>query len=247
MSKHKITLDNFTDWHGEVNGIELESYLPLPDYVPTNELEVNLGRIARLAQVGRLASVQFGLYSEECSGTFGVRSINSDGSSTAAAVKTSSPARAKSEADSPFQNEQYIFPPGHGLVKVNVSHPDLDDQVLREAKPWARLLQRGMSDGIYHAGKKQMTSYRDIRYKAAGMLWGGYSAIGGGVALLTQDINTLVIVPVCSSAHGVIYPQIDKVTGKQQLAETSLLPFWPQDRILALRLLSKTQSIVTVK
>lgn len=247
MSKNTISFDNFADWHGEVSGVEFRSYMPLPEYVPTSELDVNLARIARLARIGRLASVQFGLYDEDSEVSFAVGSMNADGSSTATAIKAGSVPRAKSKVDQPPMNEKYVFPPGHGQVRVNVAHPDLDDQVLREAKPWASLLDKGISDGLYNAGKQQMTNPRSRRCKGIGVFWGMYITLGAGVTLLTQDIYAALIVPGCAAVHGIMYPQIDKAMGNRQLAESSVLPFWPQDRILVLRALAKTQSIVTVK
>jgi hypothetical protein len=161
MGRHSITLDNFTDFHGVVNGVEILSTLPLEPYVPSDEIDINLGRIARAARIGHLNSLTFSRYSEQTSVTPGVDSLGEDGSATASfSANASTPPRADSSLD---RGNPSLYKKGQGTIKINLGHEDLNEVNLREAKPWAQYLDIATSEGLRACSNRKLLSGKGYR------------------------------------------------------------------------------------
>jgi len=156
MSKDTISFDNFAEWHGEVRGIELESQLALPDYAPTSDITVDLGRIATVARVGRLSSVHFNTYDASVTHQIVLGGVGADGSATAAGAGAATVARSKAELKHEHDSLEK-FPRSAAYVRINTSHPDMHGQRLRTPEPWANLLNKGMQDGLAKACRVQLT------------------------------------------------------------------------------------------
>lgn len=250
MSKNSITLDNFLDWHGEVNGVEVRSYLPLPEYVPTQDIYINLGRIATLAKVGRLKSVKLGLYEEEQELSYSIGSVDQSGTATAAAIKAGTISRSSSSINRNNENPLQ-FPRGGGIIKVNTNHPDMDDQVLRRPQPWAEILDKGFRDGLRNAGKKQLLEPKLERRVgfAVGKIFDSFFA--GSMAWWTKspDIVPLVYgISMMDDAAGLTQRLTNKILRKPlDDYEHTLLRRLPMDRFLIVSALASTQKLVTSK
>jgi hypothetical protein len=162
MGKNTITLDNFADFHGEVNGVEIQSNLPFESYVPTTEIDVNIGRIARAARIGHLGSIAFRRYSEQTSITPGIDSVSDNGSATASFSVTASKAPRIDPSLNPRRGS-VLYTKGDGTVKINFGHDDLNDISLREAKPWAHYLDKTLSESLRACGNRQLMKNKPFR------------------------------------------------------------------------------------
>lgn len=246
MSRHTITLDNFQGWSGEVSGVEIASNLELPPYVPTTEIVVDLGRIARVGRVGRLRTIHLGQFSEyEDRHTPGVNSIEADGSATA----TITAAKTKVKRVSIATEKDGYDDMGHSSanISLNLSHPDLDNGSLREAQNWASILDSGTREGLRSASIEHIIKNRDLSGKFFGAYW---------ASLLTGDIlrSTMVndykyfvsdigIIACVNIASGGIRKA---VTGKLDY-EWSLTPGMAIDRVAIVQALTRTQKLVKAK
>lgn len=250
MSKSEITLDNFTDWHGKVRGVEIRSFMPLPEYVPTTEININLGRVATLARIGRLESVRFSLYDEDQDVSYGISGVNAGGSATASAVKVETANRTSNSVNRP-SDDAFKYIRGRGQIKINASHPDMDNQVLRDTQPWVRLLDRSMREGLRDSGKKQLTEPKLERVAGFGVSKVFDGIIGGGYAAVFQAPEFIPIYMVWSALDdglGMTRRLGAKIRKKPiEDYEHSLLYHWPQDRVFALNAISRTRKIVTAK
>lgn len=155
MGRHSITLDNFADFHGEVNGVEITSILPLEPYVPSDEIAIDLGRVSRAARFGHLNSLTFRRYTEQFTVTPGVDSMSEEGSATASfsATNAGTSPRGDSSVD---PKKTFVFDKGSGTVKINLGHEDLNDVNLREAKPWASYLDTAISEGLRSSSNRKL-------------------------------------------------------------------------------------------
>lgn len=227
MSKETITLDNFAEWDGEVHGVEIQSALPLEKYVPGPEITVNIGRIARIARVSRLETLSFRGYSERESISVGVSSLNEDGSATA----TLSASAAVSRTDSLVQSTPLFPMPerGRGGIRINFSHPDLNDVNLRDARPWANHLDSSIKEGLRNCANKQLFSnygpWRALGLAIDRTSWGGLVALSG-----PSDIKTLIGTSIGAQVLTTLgYNALGR--SQREDPEYSLVPYLPLDRL----------------
>ncbi len=251
MARESITLDNFTDWHGQVDGVEIRSYMDFPDYVPTTDISVNLSRIAMFSRLGRLEGVRIGLYDRQPDVDFGISGTNQDGSAIASAVSISAEDRSSNSVSRP-QDDSLEYPRGRGFVRINVGHSDLDNKLLRDAQPWAELLDKGMREGLTISGQKQLTEPRLERRV-------GFSidkVIDGiGACALATVFGEVKVIPLYL-AYSCLDDSIGfsrklgaKLIRREPIKdyEHSLLYNLPLDRVVALKTLARTRKIVKAK
>lgn len=250
MSKSTITLDNFAEWHGEVRGVEIHSFIPLPEYVPTTDIAIDLGRIATIARYGRLKSVRFGLYDEEEKMSFSISGVNKDGAATATGAKSATVSRSNSELNRESGEGYVPFPRGTASIKVNARHPDLNDTVLRKPEPWATLLDKGMRGGLAEASRKQLLEPKLERRVYFGIHQAVTSFIVGGYYALTQEPE---VIPILCGMYALddalgIGSRLGAKARKMPFDdyEHSVLKDLPLDRYAAARALTATKKIVTV-
>lgn len=167
MSKETVTLDNFADFQGEVHGVEIQSNLPFDSYVPSTEIDVNLGRIARAAKFGHLGSIAFKRYSEQSSIIPVVDSVSEDGSATASFSATAS--KTPRIDSSLLSQNTGIYDKGSGTVKINFGHDDLANINVREAKPWADYLDTTIGAGLRSCSNRKLFSSRAYRALMTGI------------------------------------------------------------------------------
>lgn len=230
-----MSLETFADWQGTVNGVTIKSCLPLPEYVPMDQVSIDVGNIALMARWGRLATVKFGLYDESSKTSAKVSGINSDGSATGVAMRTQSVPRAKGSSTNSADTQTY--PPGFGLTYINTDHPDLDNAILRQPKPWADLLDRGVRSGLTQACRHQLLcSPGRIAYASANGAWDAIAV--GALWSIFRDpalIYSVVAVAKLSDVVGV------GAMYKNDLLEKSLVPGYPIDRYIAVKGLAATR------
>lgn len=249
MSKNSITFDNFMDFQGELAGVEVRSYMPLPSYAPTSEINVDLGRMARMARLGRIDRVRFGLYDETEEMNMMVGGVGRDGTASAVGAKSGAATRSISEINRD-SSEMSAFPRGSASIKINASHPDLEDEVLREPEPWAKLLDKGMRVGLASASRKQLlepTLQRTFVLgvdKSISAFWGGVNALAfQEPAMIPVAIGFFSLLE-CTKLDNFITRRSGK---PDQDKEHSLFRYMPIDRYAVVEALVKTQKIIKTK
>jgi hypothetical protein len=151
-----VSLAEFAEFQGEIGGIEIASALPLEPYIPGDEININLGRIARAASAAHLGSVEFGRYTrtkDQISPD--VANVHDDGSATASLAATASRS-PRTEPSVHIPGLVELWNEGDASIKINFGHPDLDDAKVREAKPWAQLIDKAISEGLRWAGNRKL-------------------------------------------------------------------------------------------
>lgn len=248
MSKNTIQLDNFAEWQGQVKGVEISSRIMLPEYVPTHEMSVDLGKIATIASLGRLQSLHINLYEEKQQTNLSVSNIDAQGTATAGAAKAGTINRAQSSINS-NHDRPLKFPRGDGVVRINVNHPDLDDKVLRSPKPWADLLDKGVRDGLATAGRKQLLEPKKERRYAFGVHKMIEVGMGATIAWATKEPSLLPFYLGVRSFDSLTgFSAVLYRTNRLDMVydERSAFLNLPIDRYFAVKALASTQKIVTV-
>ncbi len=239
MSKETITLDNFTDFYGEVNGVEIACNLPVEEYVPSSDIHINLGRIARAAKIGRLETVLFERYSESDSMSPGVNSVSEDGSAT---VSFSSSATRTPRIRYGTDRSHGLWNKGMGLIKINFAHDDLNDVNLREAKPWAEYLNTSMRKGLERCSNNQLYGKNKIIRPCGFVVYNslvvGLGSAGSTDALL-QDYAAGVI-SYNILLHIFAWFNTDS-------PEHTLVPYMPLDRMGLVQAYTRTRKFVEAK
>ena len=250
MSKTAIDLENFAEWHGSVDGVEMEAHLSLPSYIPAADIHVDLGRIARIGRTARFERISFSLYDESQDTSASVSGINADGSAVATAVKVARATRARGTVGRWYiRGDQ--FQKGEAHVRINASHPDMDDQVLRDPEPWAKLLDKGVRDGLKKAGKAQLLEPARLRAKNAlkRKAWDGM--VAAAATGISQDPGRFPYIVGAFMVLDAIDPltRIIRRVSPDQLIdpEYSLIMGYPIDRYLATTVLTRTARLVTAK
>ncbi len=141
MRRDCISLDNFAEWSGEVNGVEIDSRLPLSEHVPASEIDVDLGRIGRLVSFGRLQRLEFRFDGEDQAMAFSVDEADQNGATNTAASK----------APTVIGLKEATFPRGNGLVRVDGA---LNNELLGNPKAWANLFDKEIKDGLKNASRQ---------------------------------------------------------------------------------------------
>lgn len=241
MGKNTITLDNFADFHGEVSGVEIRSHLPMEPYVPGTEINVNLGRIARSAHLGRLGSIAFRRYSEQTQVTPGVDSVSEDGSATASFSASASKTPRIDSTIEPYRMLLPVANKGTGVIKINMGHKDMDDARLRDAEPWAHFLDRATSEGLRGCAKSKLLSRPAIRAVAYGL-----GSIPIGLTALNYGVETSTL----QYAQGVGFWSV--VVGviartRGSTGEFTALPMLPLDRMGLAQIYTRTRKFVETK
>ena len=246
-----VSLEEFSEWHGEAKGVEIESNFTLPPYVPAENIGVSLSGIATLANMGRLSAVRFGVFSEEGEVSYTASSINSDGSASAGAIRTGSIARSKS-IFSRHSDNNADFPRGEYRIKINAAHPDLDDKILRKPEPWANLFDKGIKDGLKNASRQQLLEperKRKIKFGVHNAIDALY--IGGiSIALFHQPdfIPFYFGYRTLDDATGVSQGIADKILKRPPKDyEKSALLNLPLDRYFAVKAIASSKKIVKTK
>lgn len=246
MSKNTITLDNFADFQGEVHGIEIQSNLPFDPYVPSTEINVHLGRIARVAKLGHLGSVAFRRYSEQSSVTLGVDSISDDGSATASFSASASKApRINTGIDTNKDAAPWVSK-GHGIIKLNLGHDDLSEINLREAQPWSNYLDRGIREGLRSSSTKKLLD-QPLRRGAITVIWGGIPLVrtligdvsGGAELYLGNDALFIGVAAALSRFQS----RVPRPTGES----TIFFPGLAVDRMGLIQAYTRTRKFVEAK
>lgn len=245
MSKETVTLDNFADWHGEVHGVEIKSALPLESYVPSGDINIHLGRIARAARFGHLGSVTFTGYSERSFTAPGVSTLNEDGSATAAfsAVAIRAP-RGRSDVNTvaPF-----MFNRGTANVKINFDQEGIAGN-FRDPNLWAGILDLSIKEELRASSQKKLLNPKGAR------LAGGMLSIALPVTIATLAGTGLV---EFAKAYG---EELVVVNGFMQAAahfmpeeaeanhpEITFLPFLPLDRLGLVQAYTRTRKFTKAK
>lgn len=234
MSKNVISLERFSDFHDEVRGVEIRSHLNLPEYVPTSEAQVDIGRIATVSRIGRLESVNFKLFDGESGGgSATIAGVNHDGSAVAAKVRSRSVARSVS--DSYAHASRMDFPKGLARIKVNSSHTDMDDKPLRDIEPWSELIDKGLRDGMKDSVRRQLLR-EHMPDRIAELAIAG--SVSGGFVVFSNF-------PVTAAAGGMAFAALRVPSfffGKD--LERKLTPGFPIDRYAVARSILATRKIV---
>lgn len=252
MSKEKVSLEEFAAWEGESRDVRIHSFIPLPEYVPTDRVMVDIGRIATLARLGRLEAVNIGLYEEQQNIQYVINGVSGDGHATAAGIRAAAATRADSSV-APGYRPHLEFPPGRATIRINVAHPDLDHQILRRPQPWARLLDRGLREGLSKAARQQLLEPRQERITNLRR-----QAIGEGIGLAAcTAFGAAVFKDVGGDLFFLGWTALDHLTGAtpsvmrrilhihDEKYERALIRFMPYDRAMAVRAVAHARSLVT--
>jgi hypothetical protein len=245
MGRQTITLDNFDEFRGEVNGVLMAANLPMEPYVPSDEIHVDLGRIATAARIGHLRLVLFERYSEQDSISAGVDSVGDDGSATAAfsASATRAP-RINAESLTPGEP---TFHKGGGGIRINLGHSDLDEANLREAEPWAKHLDASIREGMRACTSKKL--FKNNRAYRVGAFMFNAAFLGTVLTLSGVEPSNLNGIAEMGVGSAVGY-NARNVTGKvfQGLQpEYSLIPYIPLDRMGLVHAYTHTRKFVKAK
>jgi|GEM_PF-3887596 len=255
MGKKTVTLDNFTDFHAEVDGVEIYSHLPFEPYVPTTEIDVRLDNISKAARIGRLERVRIGAYTESNSTTVGINSLNTDGSASASYSVSATKAPRVNTQNHPLLNP--ILTKGDVDIKINVGHEDLESANLRQAKPWSKLLDTAISQGLREGGKEQLLDYLPLRVACVAIL--GILPISCLTALGSAASDSYSLSTVSQTAIGsyaglmgmynylAFLNHSNKNKDRAESLEESLTPFIPLDRLGLVKLYTRTHKFVKVK
>lgn len=236
MSKNTVSLAQFSNFHDEVKGVEIRSYLDLPEYVPTSEAQVDIGRIATVSRIGRLESVNFKLFDGESnSGSATIAGINPDGSAVAAKVRSSAVARTSNELEVVDASPKNL-PRGRAMIKINSNHPYMDDKPLRDMTPWSKMIDKGLRQGLQESTYNQLIkAHMGSRLVETGV--GSYNSglfILLGLPLPIAVMSTSAVVLGASMAF------------KKHDLEKKLIPGFAFDRYAVARSILATRKIVSV-
>lgn len=259
MSDLKLPLSEFADWHGEVNGIEINAAINLPEYAPAEGISVHLGRIATIARFGRLAGVQFRTFSgdSETASSATIGGINFDGSATAVGVKTASIVRTKHTLEALSESGER-YPRSVARIGINTNHPDIQTARVRTPEPWTRLLNKGMKTGLVAASKDQLLKPEMERRTGFGV--SKTLDIGFYTLLVTimPDVNMsdsgyflpAYLAGVATIDASGISRRLAQIRpynsySKEKYPEKSFFSHLPIDRHLAVRVLSKLALVST--
>lgn len=236
MKRNIVSLKRFSDFHDEVKGVEVRSFFDFPEYVPTTEAQVDIGRIATVCRIGRLESVNFKLTDGESdSNSTTVVGINPDGSAVAGSIRSRSVARASSDGFAET-DEHMNFPKGASRIKINANHPAMNDRPLRDIEPWSELVDKGLRQGLSKSVRKQLVkehrSDRVAELAIAGIV------IVPGVFLFNIPIESAVGGSLFVTTR--MFPR-----GKTKNPERKLIPGFAFDRYAVAQGLLATRKIVT--
>ncbi len=237
MSRERMTLDTFADFSGEVNGVTIRSHLPLESYVPSSEIDVEIGRIARAASLGHQSSIAFRGYSEKSFITAGVDTVGDDGSATASF--TASAVKAE-RIDSDLSMPDIVTRKGTGTVRINFAHDDLDGVNLREAKPWANHVDTSIKEGLRSTANKKLMGKIGYRIGSAVFLLGGM-----GTLVAIKNPSALGITSAVALGEVTYNAVLVAFSGRE--GEFTSVPFVPIDRLGLVQAYTHTRRFATTK
>ncbi|HVV25527.1 MAG TPA: hypothetical protein VHC21_00635 [Candidatus Saccharimonadales bacterium] len=245
MGKNTITLDNFSAFHGEVHGVEIQSNLLFEPYVPTTEIDVNLDRIARAARIGHLGSVAIRRFSESSMHTVpAVVNLHDNGTATATRAAVSS--RSKKIDYSLDTNSLVMSTKGNASIKINFGHEDVDDMQLREPEAWAQFLDSRIRAGLYGSAQKKFLSNLGYRLQVIG----GIVLISGGFAIGNIEVGAVAYGAIAAGDLLTMSWKSKHLNRHEKLyhaPEVSFTPGLPLDRLALAKTYVSTRKFVKAR
>lgn len=247
MSSGTVSLAEFSNLNGEVSGVEIDSSLPIPPYVPSEDIEVNLERVARAAKIGHLSNINIGATHKTDEMQVSIGEAYQDGTAspsfTGTLSATSSLANAIVDTSSHPQ-----FSRAESSVSINFGHSDFDDADLRDPKVWAKHLDAALRSGLREAslkklanGKLRATSMAIFGLNSGVVLPEIYNVdppLSLAIAAVVQTFGTPLL---CRGPFG--EPQKLRDNESSLFAATGL----PLDRIILSSMYTRTRRFAKVK
>lgn len=255
MSKNTISLEEFqAGYVTEVRGVQISSNLNFLPYAPTDQVAVDLGRIARIAKIGRLNEVEIGQYHEQDE-TYQptVSGLDDNGTATASqsGLRRAQLDRSKIED---VEGVKSIMLRGHTDIKINFAHPDISESNPRDPKNWSKVIDLAIKDALKVSSARQLFTSSPLVRSWVISLSSFRTATSGDVfAQIPKEVifNAGMLV-FCSlleyllinmnNRSGVYTDEKYEKLMKKISPEYSIVPFLPIDRFLAVTALTGSHS-----
>lgn len=230
----------------------------VPDYVPAEQISVNVPLLGRIARLGGIGHLRVGSYDGDRTKTEAeVSSLAPDGSSTASMKAVSTKAQLV-DSDVSNGSQRSRFPYSEywwADAQIRVNSSELGDKMMetarnggsvRDPKPWARFLDKSLRQGISHSTREQLLG----NVSGFSIMILGATALGVSLAALSASpefaaINgleaSLIQQAVNSTASAMFYGAHIK---ERRL---SLIPGYQIDRLAIAQALIKTRKLVKAK